>query len=278
MTDIASITRDLRFLEEEGIWISADHPDISYPSGGHDTYFEIEERSFWFKHRNDCIVEIFKRFPPGGAIYDIGGGNGYVSCALKNNGYHTVLVEPGVKGAHNAKARGLDPVICSSIEGAGFFEGTMPAIGLFDVLEHIEDDVDFLKKIRPLLVPGGRLYISVPSYRALWSKEDDFAGHHRRYRLKELTTKLKACGYEIDHATYFFMLLMLPILFFRTIPDKMASYDKKYRPKAEDEHKDLAGISGMLLDTYLKCEIALLKKSYMPFGASCLIVVRSGGS
>jgi len=275
MIDIASIARNLRFLEEEGIWISKDKSEISYPADGHDNYFKIEERSIWFRHRNDCIIETFKRFPPGGTVYDIGGGNGHVSCALKNNGYHTVLVEPGIKGAHNAKTRGLDPVICSSLESAGFYEGTMPAIGLFDVLEHIEDDEDFLTKTRTLLVPNGRLYITVPAYQTLWSKEDYLAGHYRRYRLKELIDKLKISGYEIDYATYFFMLLAIPILFFRTIPSKLMLYDKKDPLKAGGEYKKRAGITGILLDTYLRYEISMLRKSYMLFGASCLIVARA---
>ncbi len=43
------------------------------------------------------------------------------------------------------------------------------AIGLFDVLEHIENEAGFLKQLREVLKTGGRLYLTVPAFRWLWS-------------------------------------------------------------------------------------------------------------
>jgi hypothetical protein len=39
-------------------------------------------RSFWFLHRNRCIVSLVRRFAPDGRFLDIGGGNGYVARGL----------------------------------------------------------------------------------------------------------------------------------------------------------------------------------------------------
>ena len=39
----------------------------------------------------------------------------------------------------------------------GMQAATVPGVGLFDVLEHIEDDTAFLKKINRLLIPQGKL-------------------------------------------------------------------------------------------------------------------------
>ena len=82
-----------------------------------------------------------------------------------------------------ARSRGLDPVVCATLEEAGLRPESLDAVGLFDVVEHIRDEVGFLRTVRQTLCHGGRLYLTVPAFRALWSSEDDLVGHHRRYTL-----------------------------------------------------------------------------------------------
>ena len=115
-----------------------------------------------------------------GPIFDVGGRNGFVAKELLDAGLDVVLVEPGPAGAMNAKKRGGAHVICSTTHTAQFKSGSIPAIGLFDVVEHIEDNIGFLKHLSELLVPGGMLYLSVPAYQFLWSLEDVKAGHFKR--------------------------------------------------------------------------------------------------
>src|SRR5580692_11450254 len=66
-------------LGESGIWFSKGNSEVSYPSAGNESCFEIEGHSFWFQHRNRCINTLVRGFPPAGAIFDLGGGNGFVS-------------------------------------------------------------------------------------------------------------------------------------------------------------------------------------------------------
>ena len=96
------------FIDRNGIFISKNQDKISYPDKGNDSCFAIEENSFWFKHRNNCILESVKNHASRELFFDIGGGNGYVSAFLKNNGVETVLVEPGKQGALNAKKRNIN--------------------------------------------------------------------------------------------------------------------------------------------------------------------------
>lgn len=158
MISIESISSRLQ-KGEDGIWYGPPTVDLSYPTEGYDNCLAVEDASFWFRHRNDCILAAVSGHPPpwNGPIFDIGGGNGFVTQGLARAGFEVVLVEPGRAGAENAKRRGVEPVICATLEGAGFAPGTLPALGLFDVLEHISDGVSFLVSIRDLLVPGGKL-------------------------------------------------------------------------------------------------------------------------
>ena len=57
---------------------------ISYPEEGNEACFQIEDQSFWFRHRNNCIQELVRKFPPNGKgpIFDVGGGNGFVAKGM----------------------------------------------------------------------------------------------------------------------------------------------------------------------------------------------------
>ena len=179
MIDIASISQNLS-LNSNDIWVASNQRDISYPEDGNQACFTLEDSSYWFRHRNDVIAQLVKTFSPQEAIFDIGGGNGCVSYALQSNGLEVVLVEPGQVGVRNAKQRGVRTVIQSTLEDAGFAPQSLPAVGIFDVLEHIELDCDFLQMLYRYLKPDGRLYITVPAFHCLWSFEDVHAGHYRR--------------------------------------------------------------------------------------------------
>jgi SAM-dependent methyltransferase len=256
----------LYFWEREGFWGSTIIPRVSYSEEAYDVCFKREEISFWFEHRNNVIVEIVKKYPPDGTFYDVGGGNGYVTRRLLNEGFDAVLIEPGIGGCRNARARGIKKVICSTLEDAKFKEKIFPAVGIFDVLEHIKDDLVFLKKIWSHLVEGGKLYLTVPAYNLLWSNKDRF--HYRRYTLKELVTKLKETNYKIRYTTYFFSFLPLPIFFLRTLPSKLGLVQNHH---LEEEHQ-VRGIKKKVIAWCLKKELSKLKRGRISFGASCLVV------
>ena len=260
---------------DQGIEFSKNRPEISYPSSGNATCLEIEEHSFWFQHRNNCILQCLKRFPPAGAMFDVGGGNGYVALAMQKSGYETVLVEPGVEGARNARQRGLNNVICSTLENARFVARSLPAIGLFDVLEHISDSGRFLNELRQSLIGGGRLYLTVPAYEFLWSVDDDFAGHARRYTQSSLIRELVVAGFDVEYASYFFTLLPFPIFLTRTIPSRLGVRSSANSNGGVREHLSSTNVGrwlGAVFDWELR---SIAAGRSLPFGSSCLMVARS---
>jgi SAM-dependent methyltransferase len=209
--------------DDRGIWRarSAAQHTLSYPETGHAACFELEDASFWFAHRNACIAAALARHHVVGPFLDVGGGNGAVSHALSQRGIETVLLEPGHVGAGNARRRGLANVVCATLGDAGFADGSFPAAGAFDVIEHVADDYGLLREIHRVLAPGGRLCVTVPAHRWLWSAEDDLAEHHRRYTVPELRETLSRAGYEVTYATYFFALLTAPMFLLRSVPYRL---------------------------------------------------------
>jgi 2-polyprenyl-3-methyl-5-hydroxy-6-metoxy-1,4-benzoquinol methylase len=264
------LARNVTF-DQRGFWRSPECPDVSYPVEGNDLCFSLEEDSFWFRHRNNAVVRLVSLFPPNGPILDIGGGNGYVARGLENAGFETVMVEPGERGAENAVRRGLNRVVCSTFNGAGFVEGAFGGAGLFDVLEHVENDVAFLQSIRRVLAPGGRLYITVPAHSALWSNDDRLAGHYRRYSPRSLEDVCRRAGFEPDFSTCIFTLLPVPVFLFRCIPSWLGFRREIKASVARAEHAAPAGIDA-LLNTWFSRELRRISELRpSSIGGSCLL-------
>lgn len=247
---------------------------VEYPETGHDWCAAVEDDSWWFQHRNRVLTEVMRRFPPAAPLYDIGGGNGVVALALHAAGIRTVVVEPGAAGARRAGERGLE-AICATLEGAGLPAGSVGSIGMFDVVEHIEDPVRFLLHAYDALRPTGRIYVTVPAYAALWSAEDVYAHHFRRYTARGLRSALEEAGFEVELASYVFSFLPLPILLLRSLPFRLGRA-RPFTPEAvRNDHAGGGGWARSLLEGILRLELGIFRRAGgLPFGASVIGVAR----
>jgi SAM-dependent methyltransferase len=267
------------YLRTDGIWSTSVSAEISYPSGGNNACLAVEDKSFWFRHRNRCILEAVASVhsPQRGCILDVGAGNGFVARGLIEAGYEVVAVEPGQDGARNAKARGVSHVICATSDACGFTLGSIPAIGAFDVLEHMADDIQFLMHLRSLLNTNGVLILTVPAYSALWSIEDVEAGHFRRYSAASLRRALATAGFDVVFDTYFFRWLPLPIAVFRALPYRFgvqrsasSRSDVNVREHAAESPK-----TARIIEKILAGEIRNIRlRQRIGFGASLLAIAR----
>jgi 2-polyprenyl-3-methyl-5-hydroxy-6-metoxy-1,4-benzoquinol methylase len=275
MKEISNISDSL--VLKDGIWYPPSKEVISYPDSGNAHCLQIEDSSFWFAHRNACIASLVKKFAPQKTFWDIGGGNGYVSKGLQKEGIEVILVEPGEKGAQAAFKRGVKQVICSTLEQSGLKAESVEAAGLFDVVEHIKNDREFLFTLSTSMPQGAMVFITVPAYQFLWSSDDDYAGHYRRYTIKLLRKTLSEAGFEMVYGTYIFSVLIFPIYIFRTLAQKLVKSKSAAVgsiDKANNEHSN-SGILTKLMGPFWALERWMIKNSIkIPFGGSCLVVAR----
>jgi hypothetical protein len=266
--------------DSNGIFILNDQKEIiSYPESGNDECFGIEQDSFWFKHRNNIILEIMKKYPFQGNFADIGGGNGYQASFIKKNfpNKEVFLIEPGYQGCLNAKKYGVKNIYNIPFEKFDFIGNNIDGVGLFDVIEHIEDDVTFLKDIGKSCPSKTNIYITVPAYNLLWSDTDDYAGHFRRYNSKLIRSLANGSGLNVLYTGYFMFYLPLPILFARNIP---------YRIRGKREQQTLLkDASGNHFASSLSSKVITLLNSLeiegihvfgkLIFGGSCIAVLQT---
>lgn len=258
---------------EAGFFVGPQAEGLHYDSARSVHWREAEDGSGWHRHRAAVVADAVQALPPPGTLFDLGGGNGFVSRALVAEGIPAVLVEPVDEAVRTAYERGLRPVVCSTLEAAGFPSGSLPAVGLFDVLEHIDDDLGLLRLLHDLLVPGGRLYLTVPKHPGLWSAHDEESGHQRRYTTAGLRSVVEAAGFTVERQTSFFSALLGPMALRRVVQRSPRE------GHAAAEVTDPTGGGGALaggLGRLLAHERRSLRRRDRHTGTSVLLVARRG--
>ncbi len=133
------------------------------------------------------------------ALLDVGAGDGYLSkevLARFPAGSEMVCVDehytdPDLDRLGGGAARGMR---FSRVVPARRFDVVL----LLDVLEHVEDDVGFLRRlVADNLAPDGVALVSVPAWPSLYTEHDRALRHHRRYRPAACRALLAAAELDV---------------------------------------------------------------------------------
>jgi ubiquinone/menaquinone biosynthesis C-methylase UbiE len=237
---------------------------ISYPDDGNSLAVDWEENGVWFKQRNDLILSLIKKYPFLNDFLDIGGGNGYQANGIKNSVTpgKVLLCEPGYNGCLEAKKRNIEFVYNGVFQNFPFQDYNIGGVGLFDVIEHIEDDTLFLIELYNLLPIGAKVYITVPAMKLLWAEIDSPSGHFRRYNKKELKRLTSNVSFKLLDYGYYFNFYVLPMFLLRVLPYRLGirkGWDKILKEE-EGNHKNNRGIVTRMIENMHKRSIKVLQK------------------
>lgn len=106
---------------------------------------------------------IEKNIPKGSTVLEIGGGEGIFLEMLKKSGYEVELVEPSISAAQRAIKRGLK-VQNTYLQNASF-DRKYSLICMSHVLEHINDPIGVIKKVKNLLEPNGCILLAQTNFK-----------------------------------------------------------------------------------------------------------------
>jgi 2-polyprenyl-3-methyl-5-hydroxy-6-metoxy-1,4-benzoquinol methylase len=156
-----------------------------------------EERHFWQLSRNRFISDRLARLAirPPDRFLELGCGSGCVSAHLARTGYavtgvdgHLQLIMEAAARAPTARFIVQDLVRDGGPNlGAGF-----DAVGLFDVIEHLDNPLAAVEGALMYVRSGGLVVGTVPALMALWSDADRRSGHRLRYNRSSLFELLRS--------------------------------------------------------------------------------------
>lgn len=256
------------------------HPEVAeacddYPESGFDVTDDVEDESFWVRSRvrmlRDEILTIAGGRPA--RLLEIGCGTGTLLRSLRGvDGLELVGSEAYLRGLQSAIRRGPGVDFIQLDATRIPFDSEFDIVGAFDVIEHVDDDEGVLRGIRRALRPGGRLLLTVPQHRFLWSRLDELVHHKRRYERRELVGKLRGVGFEVDYVTSF-VFALFPFLLVSRLLDR--------GPRGADERADLdrrvrfPRWMNRLFDHVMRIDEALVRRRWsLPFGGSLFVAAR----
>jgi SAM-dependent methyltransferase len=242
-----------------------------YDVGEYTRTAAAEAQSFWARRRQELIVWALRRyFPAAESFFEIGCGTGIVLAAIREALPELRVTggdayRPALETAHG-QLEGVELMQVDALR-VPFLE-EFDVVGLFDVLEHVEDDEAVLREAHCSIRPGGGLIVTVPQHPRLWSAADEWALHRRRYTRSDLLSKLRHAGFDVERATSFFSFLLPGLALMRIIPTSRRGYDscREFRIVKRIEP---------LLNAVMAVELAGIRRGLpLRAGGSLLVVAR----
>lgn len=186
--------------------------------------------SHWYYiSKGSAILDFIKNLKVN-FVLDIGAGSGVFSKIILQNteAKEAICLDTGYVAEKEEKWFGKKLKCIKTIS-----KSNADLVLLVDVLEHVKDDISFVKEYVEKLDKGTNLFVSVPAFEFLFSGHDIFLEHYRRYTISSLEVCLKACGLTIVKTRYYFLLFFPLMVTLRVLTIiKMTLFPKRYTPKS----------------------------------------------
>ncbi len=181
----------------------------------------------WEMSRADFLLGVLGHIPldQNSTLLDVGAGDLYFS--IKTQTATKVSIDAVDNAFDDAtsrmegirKIKHLDQVLHMKYD----------VISAMDVLEHVENDREFLNTLIGMLKPGATLLLTVPAFQILFSLHDLNLRHFRRYHRGHLEYLIDSPEQiEVVESFYFFHLL-----FYVRIIEKLGQFFLNLKPAKE---------------------------------------------
>lgn len=232
----------------------------------------VQATHWWFAARRRILARLIEHLalPPEAQVLEIGCGTGANLAMLARFGRLSAM-EYDAQARSVAAAAAVCPVQAGGLpEPVPFEDGRFDLVCLLDVLEHIADDGAALARVARLLKPGGRLLLTAPAYRWLWSAHDSAHHHHRRYTAAGLRRLATSAGLQVQRLGYFNSLLLPLVALARLAQGLLGRLGLRREGRAESDAALPAPAINRLLEAVFASERLLLPRHLFPAGVSVI--------
>jgi 2-polyprenyl-3-methyl-5-hydroxy-6-metoxy-1,4-benzoquinol methylase len=235
--------------------------------------FENEKTFWWHRGKFFLVKNFMGMHAPQGLsaeILEIGCGSGETAVYLSNFGEVTGI-DVAPESLKMSIQNGFLNVITADINtyDISAMSGKFDIVFALDVLEHIQDDLETMRRAFRMLKRGGWFIVNVPAHKFLWSEHDESLHHKRRYHKLEINQKLKDAGFTVVKTSYFVTAAFFPILVIRTWNTffKKSAYPKTSYMRLPKPLNDFATF-------VMKLEANILNTHSLPFGTTITVLAR----
>ncbi|NJN30977.1 MAG: class I SAM-dependent methyltransferase [Synechococcales cyanobacterium RM1_1_8] len=196
-----------------------------------DSWFDYGTANhFWVRHRNAVLDRNFgKALRRADQVGEIGCGSGLIlNYIAQRYGKAVDGFELNLHALQQCPPLPGQLHIYNIFSRHPSFIEKYDLLMLMDVIEHIEDEVEFLITVGQHLRPNGHVLIGVPMRQHLYSAYDKADGHYRRYSQERLKSITLASGFEIEQFIQWGHAY-LPLLLLRKFMLKNVSGDDAIR-------------------------------------------------
>ncbi len=236
---------------------------------------EFEKNYWWHQGKKFLVNELVKKYgsniknEDGLRILEIGCGTGEITESLQKYG-NVTGIDMSNEAADFCRERGLENIIVADINTINIDSLEKYDLVLaLDVLEHIQDDIEAIKRVGKLLSQDGYFIINVPAYKFLWSEHDEALQHKRRYSTYEIKRKLEDNGFEIVKMSYFVFAAFPFIAMFKFLK---SVFGRSAYPKTS--YIQIPNFVNKIMTKVLETEAHLLNYTYLPFGTTITLVAK----
>ena len=235
-----------------------------------------EDDYWWFKGRRAYLEQVILQY--------VGQRNNLKICEVGcgSGGNLTMLAHHGIVDAVEMESYAQQYALSREITNVskvlvGYLPDNIPLVGpyevvcCFDVIEHVEDDLDAIAALKQLVKPaGGVLVVTVPAYQWMWSSHDVANQHFRRYTIRRVRYLMESVGFKVCYSSYFNTLLF-PLA---VLSKSLEWINVKKTKKTEWAVKMPRSWINNLLQWIFGLERYWAGKISIPFGLSIVVVAR----
>jgi SAM-dependent methyltransferase len=156
--EISRVRDDQRDFYGRDYWFGYQEKDLGHPSILERARTDLPERCLhWLR------TVLRYKLPPGHAL-ELGSGHGGFVALLQWAGFEATGLEISPWVVEYARATFQAPMMLGPVEDQTIEPGSIDAMILMDVLEHLHDPVSTMRTCLRLLKPDGALFIQTPCY------------------------------------------------------------------------------------------------------------------
>jgi SAM-dependent methyltransferase len=145
-----------------------------------------------------------------GPLLDVGCGGGLFLGLMRERGFRVVGLDNSHEAAGIAWRRQQVPAMVADLQRVPLRAGSLAALTMFHVMEHLYDPCAYLRAARELLAPDGRLVVQVPNA-ASWQARllgrawngADVPRHLFDFRDGDMVKILERASFEVLRRKYF---------------------------------------------------------------------------